>query len=458
MKLEHRFILMSGLFAAASAASPDVSADAKVLGLNIHQSADVGVAVTAACKGALVRVDFNWYSVEPAQGSYDWTVLDAVVNAALAKGFSVIATTGYTPAWAATAGEDDSLNNAVPIAGSYGAFVTAAVAHFSGRVEYWELWNEPNLAGFFQGTPLQYVETVLLPGAAAVHAGCSTCKVLAPSVATVGTNYADWMQAALTLGGGSIDIVTGHDYAVFDDMGGGGANPDFFSKLDKHRVLTIGDATVYADPLSLHESMQAYGASAKPFWMTETGYQAAYGGAAAEQVQAHFVSEVLEAMVSRDWWGATVFYEAFDVAGQPHYWGFSLADPDASAGFEPKPVCAVLAKPPSWDAAVPLDASIDAGDAASGDGGAKGRRDGGAGLQVDAGSGARGRDAAAMSDARAAQGEPSSGCSCRLTPAGPPARVTPFALVSLLALTRARLRRRRAIASGAMHPRPGERA
>src|SRR5271170_5188262 len=85
------------VFAAAVAAA-DASGDARLLGLNIHQSADVGVAVTEVCKGQLVRVDFNWFSAEPTEGTYDWTVLDAVVNASVARGFTVIATTGYTPA------------------------------------------------------------------------------------------------------------------------------------------------------------------------------------------------------------------------------------------------------------------------------------------------------------------------------------------------------------------------
>jgi hypothetical protein len=355
------WVLLAAL-AAAAAASEDAWGDARLVGLNIHQSADVGVAVTEGCKGGIVRVDFNWYAAEPSEGTYDWSVLDAVVNASVAKGFVVIATTGYTPPWAGTSGEDDTMYNAVPVAGSYAAFVTAAVTHFAGRVSYWELWNEPNLPQFFQGTAEQYVDLVVSPGAAAVHAACPACKVLAPTVATVGSNYADWMATVLLLAGPSVDIVTGHDYAEFDDMGAGGAtSPDFFSKLDKHRVITVGGKIVYEDPLSLRESMDRYGASAKSLWITETGYQAAYGDVDAMATQAHYATEVLGAMVARPWWGATVFYEAFDVAGQPYHWGFSLADPDASAGYEPKPVCSVLANPPDWDAALPPDAGAESG-------------------------------------------------------------------------------------------------
>ncbi len=398
---------------AAVVATSNATGDARLLGLNIHQSASVGVAVTQRCKGQVVRVDFNWYAAEPSQGVYDWTVLDAVVNASVARGFTVIATAAYTPGWAASGGDAGTTNSAVPVTGTYASFIAAAVAHFA-TVTHWELWNEPNLPQFFQGSAEDYVQQVLVPGAAAVHAACPSCKVLGPALATVGTNYADWMQTVLTEAGPSIDVVTGHDYAWFDDMGGGGAtNPDFFSKLDHHRVLKLGDAVVYADPLSLRESMVLYGAADKPFWMTETGYEATYGDAAAMATQAQFASEVLEAMVTRPWWGATVFYDAFDVAGQPSSWGFSLADPDASLGYLPKPVCGVLADPPDFDAAIPPDAEADGAEPLDAGRDATVRvRDGGS-------TGAHGgaRDATVHADAGDAGPAPaaaSSGCACRM--------------------------------------------
>ncbi len=431
MRLRLRRVVAVTLVVAAATASLDAAAGGRLLGLNIHQSADVGVAVTEGCKGQVVRIDLNWFQVETAQGVYDWTVIDAVVNAAAAKGFAIIGTTGYTPAWAATPGADDTMNNAVPVAGTYDAFVTAAVTRYSDRVLYWELWNEPNLGQFFQGTATQYVDLIANPGAAAVHAACAQCKVLAPALATVGTNYGDWMKTVLLGAGSNIDVVTGHDYAVFDDMGGGGTSPDFFSKLDKHRVIKFGGKILYEDPLSMRESMVKYGAADKPFWITETGYEAVYGDAAAMATQAHFASEVLHAMVTRPWWQATVFYEAFDVAGQPYHWGFALADPDASMGYLPKPVCGVLAAPPSWDAA----AIPEAGDEGAPDAGPDGRshaREGGEEAATDGpGSGPHG----------------GGGCSCGAAPAVAPSRA---GLLAVGALVIARRRRsRRAVRRGA---------
>ncbi|HEY8090053.1 MAG TPA: adenylate/guanylate cyclase domain-containing protein [Polyangiaceae bacterium] len=438
-RLPVRAALAVALVAAAAAAA--AHADERQLGLNIHQSADVGVAVAAGCKGQIVRVDFDWYAAEPAQGSYDWSALDAVVAAATSKGLTVLATTGYTPTWA-SGGAANPTNNAVPVAGSYAAFVTAAVHRYAGRVTYWELWNEPNLSKFFSGTAQQYVDSVLVPGAAAVRAACAGCKVVGPALSTSGSAYADWMQTVLTKAPGSLDVVSGHDYAVFDDMGGGGTSPDFFSKLDHHRVVTVGGTVVYEDPLSLRESMVTFGAASLPLWITETGYEAAYGDATATAAQAHFAAEVLGAMVTRPWWTATVFYEAADVAGGSTQWGFSLADPGAAQGYDPKPVCGVMASPPDWDAGAPVLADGGSSDASegtdAGDGTDASPGDDGESPGPDATASApRGGDAGA---AATAEGPSGSGHGCEAAPGRGPAPAT-LAWTALVAIAVA-LRRR----------------
>lgn len=193
----------------------------------------------------------------------------------------------------------------------------------------------------------------------------------------------------------------------------------------------------------MRESMVAYGASDKPFWMTETGYEATYGDAAAMATQAHFASEVLGAMVTRPWWEATVFYEAFDVQGQPYHWGFALADPDASVGYLPKPVCLVMANPPDFDAALPPDAEADG---AVLDGGETTLSDAGRDATVradDAGKrGATGaHDAALHLDASTPLAPGSSGCGCRVGECHEPSR--PAWAGGVIAVTLAARRRRR---------------
>lgn len=340
-----RRVAFAALAALGLASRPARAAD--TFGFNVHQSLDTGVPAAAACGGRLVRIDFNWYAAEPSPGVYDWAVLDALIDGARAKGLTVLATIGYSPAWASRANVDGKeTSNDVPKPGLYEAFVKAAVTRFKDRVQHWELWNEPNLGEFFEGTAQDYTDLVLRPGARAVHAACPGCKTLGPDVATIGKDYADWMKTTLTQAGTDVDIVSGHIYADFPPID---AAPDptavtFFSKLEAHRVLMLGSTVVYEDPLSLREAMLAAGVGTKPFWLTETGKKARFGDAAQMTAQATYARRVLEAQLLRTWWQATVFYEAFDEPGTTYDYGFTLRDPKAPAGFQQKPACALTAK------------------------------------------------------------------------------------------------------------------
>jgi uncharacterized protein (TIGR03382 family) len=332
------------LLAALAIASPAGATDG--LGLNVHQSYGVGLDATKASSLGWVRVDANWLDAEKTQGQLDFTLFDQVVNAAQSRGLAVLAVLAYTPAWASTGDTlGDGPNNDVPQTGTYAAYVTAAVNHLKDRVTYYELWNEPDLQQFWEGTATDYVNDVLVPGADALHAACPTCKVVAPALATVGTNYATFLDTVLAAAKDKIDIVSGHDYAQFpqDSPGAGGTSDSFYNKLDAHRIVKVGTTVVYEGPLSFKEVMAARGAS-QPFWITETGLEATYGDTTAETAQTLYYRRVLESMLTRPWWTNTIFYESFDEPPAPYHWGVCVDDPDAGLGYDEKPVMAFLRK------------------------------------------------------------------------------------------------------------------
>jgi 6-phosphogluconolactonase len=339
-----RLVLACAALAACAVAG---DADAKQeLGANIHQSTTTGPDATRDATLGWVRVDMNWLDIEHAQGQLDFTLLDAVVDAAVAHNLKVLAVLAYTPAWASSGDtKGDGPNNDVPIAGAYAAFVTAAVNHFKNRVTHYEIWNEPNLSVFFEGTPAQYTSLILVPGADAVHAACATCSVVGPALASIAGMYDVWLDAALTAAKDKIDIISGHAYAGFpiDDSSAGTTSDSFFNKLDAHRIVKFGTTVVYEGPLSYREVMVKHAVTA-PFWMTETGLEAAYGDLNAEASQTRFYRHVLEAMLTRPWWTATIFYEAFDEPNTGHTFGICLHDPSASIGYDAKPVMDLLKK------------------------------------------------------------------------------------------------------------------
>jgi hypothetical protein len=316
------------------------------IGFNVHQSLDTGVPVSAACGGSIVRIDLNWIQIEETEGNFNWALFDALIDGARARGQRVLAVPAYGPAWASAQNLDGKgSTNDVPRPGLYELFVRAAVERYRDRVEYWELWNEPNLEEFFEGTPQQYVDVILKPGASAVKSVCPECRTLAPGIATlVAGKYDVWMKTVLEQAKDQIDIVSGH---VYSDFPSDPTNPTaitFFTKLEAHRVLTHEGAILYEDPLSLRESQVKYGAGNKPFWLTETGKTAKFGDTAAMAEQSVYARKVLEAMLTRPWWQTTIFYEAFDEPTMSYDWGFALRDPDAPEGYRAKPVCALVSR------------------------------------------------------------------------------------------------------------------
>src|SRR5699024_2753942 len=73
-----------------------------------------------------------------------WKKYDDIIDLAETYGIRIIARLDHTPGWA-QANEDDP--HAPPEnVEDYGSFVEAFVERYKGRVQYIQIWNEPNLA------------------------------------------------------------------------------------------------------------------------------------------------------------------------------------------------------------------------------------------------------------------------------------------------------------------------
>jgi len=80
---------------------------------------------------------------------YDWAAIDRLINLADQNGLRVLATvTGPGPNFTSgTPGKCRGVPCSLrPKAGAFGAFVEAVAKRYRGRIDYYALWNEPNLA------------------------------------------------------------------------------------------------------------------------------------------------------------------------------------------------------------------------------------------------------------------------------------------------------------------------
>lgn len=114
-----------------------------------------------------VRSDIPWPILEPQKGHFNWGAADATVKKVEGMGLGFLPMVGYTPAWAAV----DPKNAKSPPKDpqDWANFVEQLVARYSAapyNLRYFQIWNEPTrAAGYFAGTPQQYIDQVYLPAA-----------------------------------------------------------------------------------------------------------------------------------------------------------------------------------------------------------------------------------------------------------------------------------------------------
>jgi len=106
----------------------------------------------AAVGAKWIRMDFAWAAIQDAgPTSYNWTVLDRTVNLAAERGIKTLGIIDYTPGWARPSGTTDKWG---PDPAKYAAFADACVKHCAALgVHDYEIWNEPNIYGFWQPRP-----------------------------------------------------------------------------------------------------------------------------------------------------------------------------------------------------------------------------------------------------------------------------------------------------------------
>ena len=157
---------------------------------------------------ANVRIEIPWFLVEPSRAAYDWSRADYIFNSASAHGVQINPILVYTPSW-------DGAYNSFPVPADFGAFVSAFMGRYGGRITAVEMWNEPDGGQSLAANNVaSYVNTILIPGFNAVKQSAHpNVKVIeGGSINDSGTCCA-WLSGIYSAGGGAyFDIAAYHDY------------------------------------------------------------------------------------------------------------------------------------------------------------------------------------------------------------------------------------------------------
>lgn len=131
-----------------------------------------------------------WRQLEPSRGRYEWEKLDQLVTAAMRRGLDILMCLGQAPPWAtggiskSTYGEN---YNAIPPSNpeDWVRYVGRVAERYRGRISAYEVWNEPNLPGFYAGD-IAYLVQLVRTARTEIKRIDPSARIVSPSVTTTG--------------------------------------------------------------------------------------------------------------------------------------------------------------------------------------------------------------------------------------------------------------------------------
>lgn len=194
-----------------------------------------------------------WANLEPQKGKWDFATLDKYVSLAQQHGVQILMPLGMPPSWASERPKEAPAflpGSAAPpkSMNEWDEYVRKVATRYKGRIHYWELWNEPNIKGFYTGRIPHMVE--LAKAAYTILKQVDPANELVSPAATREYTGPSWLDSYLKAGGGNYCDVIGFHFYVSPKA------PEAMVPLIE-RVKQV---------------MAEDGSGNKPLWDTETGW------------------------------------------------------------------------------------------------------------------------------------------------------------------------------------------
>ena len=265
-----------------TAAIADSSATLGISDPNLYNLSPADIAKTLDELKALgvtdIRISVPWAGVQPYNATdYDWSKVDAVVEAAASRDMGILGVINATPPWAGfpLVGHPDP--------GVYADFAATVAARYQGKISAYEVWNEPNGVTFWSpADALSYTE-LLKAAYPAIKAADPDAQVIAGVLGAVGT----------------VPGVTLSPVTFVAQMYADGAH-GYFDALSYHPyqyTTPFSLGTVTDSPLLQTEAiralMAAAGDGALKLWATEYGLPTAWG--ISQEQQAAYIHDFVVA-------------------------------------------------------------------------------------------------------------------------------------------------------------------
>lgn len=123
-----------------------------------------------------------WRSIEKSNGVFDWSRLDAQVQAAASIGAKPMIVLGQTPRFHSSRPTAADYYAAVPDIASWKTFVGQVAARYGTRLDY-QIWPEPNIIQNWTGSPRQMAQLTAVAAKAIRSAAGKRARIVSPAFA-----------------------------------------------------------------------------------------------------------------------------------------------------------------------------------------------------------------------------------------------------------------------------------
>ncbi|HLY24806.1 MAG TPA: O-antigen ligase family protein [Aggregatilineales bacterium] len=255
------------------AVDPDLPRNVPLPGVNADltqydaPTLDHALASIADAGFVWVRTTFAWQDIEPSEGQIDFSKYDPIVTAvAKYSKLRLVAVLNGSPAWARRADASDRLTAPPASMSAFGDFAGQVAARYSGKVDVYQVWDEPNLNTQWGGLDPQAADYAAMLHAAytAIHGHDANATViaaaLAPTVETGPRNLSDVLYLR--------ELYELHADDWFDAVAG---KPYGFDSSPTDRTVSQ-DTLNFSHIILLREEMLRHGDGRKALWGSNFGW------------------------------------------------------------------------------------------------------------------------------------------------------------------------------------------
>jgi hypothetical protein len=308
-----------------------------------------------------VKEQVQWHTIEHGPNDFDWQTLDRLVAEVEDSGFELLLSVTHAPDWTRAVQEESGPPSDYA---EFRRFMEQLAQRYRGRVEAYELWNEPNLAREWRGDTLDPARFVALvaEGAAGVRAGDPQAVIVSGAPGVTGIDDGEtaindrvFLRGMLEADVAQhVDAVGAHPY--------GYANPPEESVQDEHHAASSHNnhpTFFFRDTLEDYRRILIeHGADARQIWVTEFGWPSPeglggmdltgweYGREVSEAQQADYIVRAFHMGDERPWVGPMFLWNlnlATIWGAESAFSAYSLLRPDGS--YRPSYVALRLAQP-----------------------------------------------------------------------------------------------------------------